>query len=72
VSDTDLELNRHYHTDVFCNEGNLRLSVAPQWTRKIGKGHLIGCGLTPQYGMLLTCRHTSNDVTHESGPAMVS
>ena len=72
VTETDLELNRHYHTDVFCNEGNLRLSVAPQWTRKLSHGHLIGCGLTPQYGMLLTCRHTSTDVTPENGPAMVS
>ncbi len=72
VTEIDLELNRHYHTDVFCNEGSLRLSVTPQWTRKLGNGYLIGCGLTPQYGMLLTCRHTSTDVTHESGPTMIS
>ena len=72
VSDTTFELNRHYHTDVFCNERHLRLSAAPQWTRKLGNGYLIGCGLTPQYGMLLTCRHTSTAVTQESGPAVVS
>ncbi|MDG2130662.1 MAG: PilZ domain-containing protein [Fuerstiella sp.] len=57
VSATDLELNRHYQTDVFCEEGSLRLSATPQWTRRITGGHLIGCALTPQYGMLLTCRH---------------
>jgi hypothetical protein len=72
VSDTDLELNRHYDTNVICDEGNLRLAAAPQWTSRITDGHLIGCALTPQYGMLLTCRHASNSITHNSGPAALS
>ena len=72
VNRTPLELSRPHVANVICDDGHVRLSVTPQWIRNSTDGHLIGCALTPQYGMLLTCRHTASAVAPNIRPDVVS
>jgi len=62
LSDASLELNRVYQADMICDNGPIRLLIVPQWISTTADSHLIGCGLTSQYGMLLTCRHTAKAI----------
>ncbi len=68
VSQTALEVNRHYPATVIGDDSLIHLSVEPKWVEATvtefeecdSDGYVIGCDLLPQYGELLARRHSSS------------